>query len=80
MHIQFYSIIIYLLFIFSTQTPFVRQNTPHPKELKLKAHKLFAKEKSKQDDNLDNISEEVSIVVRIEQHKAFDEKPKAYFT
>lgn len=25
------------------QTPFVRQNTPHPKELKAKAHKLFAK-------------------------------------
>lgn len=43
-------------------TPFVRQNTPHPKELKLKAHKLFAKEKSKTDDggNLDTLSEEVS--------------------
>ncbi|XP_077288183.1 scribble planar cell polarity protein isoform X1 [Arctopsyche grandis] len=24
------------------ETPFVRQNTPHPKELKAKAHKLFA--------------------------------------
>lgn len=43
-------------------TPFVRQNTPHPKELKLKAHKLFAKEKNKADDggNLDTLSEEVS--------------------
>lgn len=43
-------------------TPFVRQNTPHPKELKMKAHKLFAKEKSKVDDgaNLDTLSEEVS--------------------
>lgn len=43
-------------------TPFVRQNTPHPKELKLKAHKLFAKEKTKTDDggNLDTLSEEVS--------------------
>lgn len=43
-------------------TPFVRQNTPHPKELKEKAHKLFAKEKSKVDDgaNLDTLSEEVS--------------------
>lgn len=30
---------ILLIFI---QTPFVRQNTPHPKELKAKAHKLFA--------------------------------------
>lgn len=42
-------------------TPFVRQNTPHPKELKLKAHKLFAKEKNKVDDsaNLDTLSEEV---------------------
>ncbi|XP_054268231.1 protein lap4 isoform X3 [Macrosteles quadrilineatus] len=27
-------------------TPFVRQNTPHPKELKAKAHKLFSKSKS----------------------------------
>ncbi|GAB0093092.1 protein lap4 [Sergentomyia squamirostris] len=44
------------------QTPFVRQNTPHPKELKMKAHKLFAKEKSKTDDNigLDTLSEESS--------------------
>ncbi|XP_015176399.1 PREDICTED: protein lap4 isoform X5 [Polistes dominula] len=25
------------------ETPFVRQNTPHPKELKAKAHKLFCK-------------------------------------
>lgn len=43
-------------------TPFVRQNTPHPKELKLKAHKLFNKEKNKADDsgNLDTLSEEVS--------------------
>ncbi|XP_053682818.1 protein lap4-like isoform X6 [Sabethes cyaneus] len=44
-------------------TPFVRQNTPHPKELKLKAHKLFAKER-KSDDmsgaNLDTLSEESS--------------------
>lgn len=42
-------------------TPFVRQNTPHPKELKLKAHKLFSKEKTKPDDsgNLDTLSEEV---------------------
>lgn len=44
------------------ETPFVRQNTPHPKELKAKAHKLFAKEKSKVDEsaNLDTLSEEVS--------------------
>ncbi|XP_046607488.1 protein lap4-like isoform X7 [Neodiprion virginianus] len=27
-------------------TPFVRQNTPHPKELKAKAHKLFGKGKN----------------------------------
>lgn len=47
---------------FDKDTPFVRQNTPHPKELKLKAHKLFAKEKNKADDggNLDTLSEEVS--------------------
>ncbi|XP_066594462.1 protein lap4 [Prorops nasuta] len=28
------------------ETPFVRQNTPHPKELKAKAHKLFSKSKN----------------------------------
>ncbi|XP_072759333.1 protein lap4 isoform X3 [Anoplolepis gracilipes] len=28
------------------ETPFVRQNTPHPKELKAKAHKLFSKGRS----------------------------------
>ena len=39
-------------------TPFVRQNTPHPKELKAKAQKLFSKDKK--DDNLDTLSEEVS--------------------
>lgn len=44
------------------QTPFIRQNTPHPKELKAKAHKLFAKEKSKHEEhNLDTVSEEVSL-------------------
>nr|XP_036217430.1 microtubule-associated protein futsch isoform X13 [Bactrocera oleae] len=42
-------------------TPFVRQNTPHPKELKAKAHKLFAKDRSRPDDgNLDTVSEEAS--------------------
>uniref|UniRef100_A0A336LYR4 CSON005523 protein n=1 Tax=Culicoides sonorensis TaxID=179676 RepID=A0A336LYR4_CULSO len=43
------------------ETPFVRQNTPHPKELKMKAHKLFGKDK-KQDDQtgLDTLSEESS--------------------
>ncbi|XP_058444237.1 protein lap4 isoform X8 [Malaya genurostris] len=44
-------------------TPFVRQNTPHPKELKLKAHKLFAKDKKSDDlsgGNLDTLSEESS--------------------
>lgn len=50
-------------------TPFVRQNTPHPKELKLKAHKLFAKEKNKIDDggNLDTLSEEVSFFLANEK-------------
>lgn len=32
-------------------TPFVRQNTPHPKELKAKAHKLFSKDKKGEDDS-----------------------------
>ena len=45
-------------------TTFVRQNTPHPKELKAKAHKLFHKEKSKLEEaatsTLDTLSEEVT--------------------
>lgn len=50
-------------------TPFVRQNTPHPKELKLKAHKLFAKEKNRNDDggNLDTLSEEVNFYTETPQ-------------
>lgn len=33
------------------QTPFVRQNTPHPRELKAKAHKLFTKEQNSLEDS-----------------------------
>lgn len=40
------------------ETPFVRQNTPHPKELKAKAHKLFSKDK--RDEEMSALSEEVS--------------------
>lgn len=53
-------IVVDFLF-FSFQTPFVRQNTPHPKELKMKAHKLFSK---KQDGTVDTLSEEVSRLIR----------------
>lgn len=41
------------------ETPFVRQNTPHPKELKAKAHKLFSKDKKDEETNLFPLSEEV---------------------
>lgn len=45
-------------------TPFVRQNTPHPRELKMKAQKLFGKGKvdqqQQQESNLDALSEESS--------------------
>lgn len=34
---------MFIQFYYLFQTPFVRQNTPHPKELKAKAHKLFSK-------------------------------------
>lgn len=40
-------------------TPFVRQNTPHPRELKMKAQKLFGKGKA-EDNGLDALSEESS--------------------
>ncbi|XP_070507220.1 protein lap4 isoform X5 [Chironomus tepperi] len=40
------------------ETPFVRQNTPHPKELKLKAHKLFSKDKKDDDSQLNRLPEE----------------------
>lgn len=33
------------------QTPFVRQNTPHPRELKAKAHKLFTKGQNSLEDS-----------------------------
>ncbi|KAJ3641605.1 hypothetical protein Zmor_028105 [Zophobas morio] len=33
------------------ETPFVRQNTPHPKELKAKAHKLFSKGQNSLEDS-----------------------------
>ena len=49
-------------------TPYVRQNTPHPKELKAKAHKLFAKERSSRNEegvNLDTLTEEVRFLVLI---------------
>lgn len=48
------------------ETLFVRQNTPHPKELKAKAHKLFSKDKKGEDDsNLHPLSEEVSFYLFI---------------
>lgn len=43
------------------ETPFVRQNTPHPKELKAKAHKLFSKDKKDEETNLFPLAEEVSV-------------------
>lgn len=38
-----YSYFLIIIVTFFLQTPFVRQNTPHPRELKAKAHKLFSK-------------------------------------
>jgi protein scribble len=35
----------------SKETPFVRQNTPHPRELKAKAHKLFSKGQNSLEDS-----------------------------
>uniref|UniRef100_A0A0A9XCS6 PDZ domain-containing protein n=4 Tax=Lygus hesperus TaxID=30085 RepID=A0A0A9XCS6_LYGHE len=42
------------------ETPFVRQNTPHPKELKAKAHKLFNKSKLGPDSTLEEGDESLS--------------------
>ncbi|KAK5649495.1 hypothetical protein RI129_000524 [Pyrocoelia pectoralis] len=39
------------------ETPFVRQNTPHPRELKAKAHKLFAKGQNSLEDSYEQNSE-----------------------
>ncbi|XP_068622158.1 protein lap4-like isoform X4 [Battus philenor] len=41
------------------ETPFVRQNTPHPKELKLKAHKLLAGRSPEQNTQLPPVSDDV---------------------
>jgi hypothetical protein len=49
MCIYLYLNFIQLIVLFYSQTPFVRQNTPHPKELKAKAHKLFGKGKTTPD-------------------------------
>ncbi|XP_066150639.1 protein lap4 isoform X2 [Euwallacea fornicatus] len=38
------------------ETPFVRQNTPHPRELKAKAHKLFGKGSSHGQSSLEEFS------------------------
>jgi hypothetical protein len=46
MHVCYYLCFVELFVLFHPQTPFVRQNTPHPKELKAKAHKLFGKGKT----------------------------------
>lgn len=46
MHIYYCFCFIEFFVLFHHQTPFVRQNTPHPKELKAKAHKLFGKGKA----------------------------------
>ena len=44
-----------IVFLFHFQTAFVRQKTPHPKELKAKAHKLFGNKKPLENQgSLDN--------------------------
>ena len=40
--------------MFFLQTAFVRQKTPHPKELKAKAHKLFGNKKPIDESNQEN--------------------------
>lgn len=42
---------LFIFIIFCIQTPFVRQNTPHPRELKAKAHKLFTKGQNSLEDS-----------------------------
>ncbi|KAL3279114.1 hypothetical protein HHI36_016628, partial [Cryptolaemus montrouzieri] len=56
-------------------TPFVRQNTPHPRELKAKAHKLFSKGQNSLDDSdlqnttaHDSMTEAVNQVVAEQHH------------
>lgn len=43
------------------QTPFVRHNTPHPRELKAKAHKLFAKRENSMEDSEQHSTTDVSV-------------------
>ncbi|XP_065157658.1 protein lap4-like isoform X4 [Atheta coriaria] len=51
------------------ETPFVRQNTPHPRELKAKAHKLFAKgQNSLEDSELQTTSEALPIIEAVNAH------------
>jgi hypothetical protein len=62
--VYWYFCFIGLSVLFHPQTPFVRQNTPHPKELKAKAHKLFGKGKTSDGKAAqDHVSE--SLIVNI---------------
>lgn len=45
----------------------MRQNTPHPKELKAKAHKLFAKGTSKQGSMDETSEQEKSHAVNVQK-------------
>lgn len=47
------------------QTPFVRQNTPHPRELKAKAHKLFARGQTSLEDSSEQQSHSESVAEAI---------------
>ena len=68
---------------FTWQTAFVRQKTPHPKELKAKAHKLFGG--GKKDDNQDTTGGgggeggEDGEVYRHTHHQQPEQQPEVMF-
>lgn len=62
------------------QTPFVRQNTPHPRELKAKAHKLFTKgQNSLEDSDLQSepVVEAVNQNIQQQPQQTYQQNQKA---
>ncbi|PSN36643.1 hypothetical protein C0J52_22299 [Blattella germanica] len=61
------------------ETPFVRQNTPHPKELKAKAHKLFGKTKAangKTPSEQQIVSTGLDVEAPADEHSTYAEHPE----
>ena len=75
---------VYINFSFFLQTAFVRQKTPHPKELKAKAHKLFGNKKpideSKQENEQNGEPTIAATNINNLQSEPVSQSSRAFFT